>query len=405
MRTFEKSSRLKNVFYDIRGPVVAEARRIEAEGEKVIKLNIGNPGAFGFNAPEELLREVSARLRDAQGYGDAHGISGAREAILRDYRSKGIVNIAMDDIYIGNGVSELIMIAMQGLLNPGDEVLIPTPDYPLWTAAVTISDGRAVHYLCDESSGWNPDLADIRSKITDRTKAIVVINPNNPTGAVYSRETLEGIAAIAREHELIVYADEIYSRITYEGTRHFPMASIDPDLLTISFDGLSKAWLAAGFRAAWMVITGNKKAASGYFDGLEMLTNLRLCSNMPAQFGIEAALGDVNNINRLVLPGGRLREQRDTAYNMANAIPGLSSVKPLGAMYCFPKIDVKRFNITDDEKFVMDLLRAEHLLLVQGTGFNWKAPDHFRIVFLPDKETLAEAMLRLGRFLEEYRQK
>ena len=404
MRSFEKSARLNNVFYDIRGPVVKEARRIEAEGHKVIKLNIGNPGAFGFNAPDEILSGISAKLRDAQGYGDAHGIISAREAILLDFRSKGVPDLNIDDIYIGNGVSELIMIAMQALLNPGDEVLVPMPDYPLWTAAVTISDGRAVHYLCDEASDWNPDLSDIRSKLTGKTRAIVVINPNNPTGAVYDREILEGIAAIAREHELIVFADEIYSRITYEGAVHVPMATIDPSLLTISFDGLSKAWLAAGFRAAWMLLSGNKKAAAGYFDGLEMLANLRLCSNMPSQFGITAALGDPQSINRLLLPGGRLKEQRDTAVNMANAIPGLSSVMPKGALYCFPKIDVERFNIADDEKFVMDLLREQHLLLVQGTGFNWKDPDHFRIVFLPDRETIADAMQRLGKFLECYRQ-
>jgi len=404
VRSFEKSLKLGNVSYDIRGPVVKEARRLEAEGFKVIKLNIGNPGAFGFNVPQEIINEMSGNLKNAQGYGDAHGLAAAREAVLRDFRSKGVENLGLEDIFIGNGVSELVMFAMQALLNSGDEVLVPMPDYPLWTAAVTICGGKAVHYICDEKEDWNPDLKDIRSKINERTKAIVVINPNNPTGAVYSREILEGIAAIAREYELIVYADEIYSRITYDGTRHFPFSTIDPGLLTISFDGLSKAWLAAGFRAAWMVFSGNKKAAADYFTGLEMLADLRLCANMPSQFGIAAALGDSLTVNRLILPGGRLREQRDTTVSMVNAIPGLQTVKPKGALYCFPKIDVKRFNITNDEKFVMDLLKDQQLLLVQGTGFNWKDPDHFRIVFLPDRETIADAMHRLGKFLENYRQ-
>ncbi|MCL2472974.1 MAG: pyridoxal phosphate-dependent aminotransferase [Treponema sp.] len=406
MRNFEKSSKLDNVCYDIRGPVLKEAKRIEAEGFRVIKLNIGNPAAFGFNAPDEILHDMIVNLQNAQGYGDAQGLFAARKAVMQDFQSKGVLDVGIEDIFIGNGVSELISIAMQGLLNSGDEVLVPMPDYPLWTAAVTLSGGNAVHYLCDESSDWNPDLDDIRSKVTDKTKAIVVINPNNPTGAVYSKEILEGIAAIAKEHELIVYADEIYSRITYEGAKYYPMATINPDILTVSFDGLSKAWRAAGFRAAWMVLTGNvKKAAAGYFDGLEMLANMRLCPNMPSQYGIQTALGGYQSINEFLLPGGRLKEQRDTAVNMANAIPGLSVVMPKGALYCFPKLDVKRFNITDDEKFVMDLLREQRLLLVHGTGFNWKDPDHFRIVFLPDKETLADAMRRLGRFLEHYRQK
>jgi len=404
MRIFEKAVRLNDVFYDIRGPVVKEARRLEAGGEKVIKLNIGNPAAFGFNVPDEILGDIIANLKNAQGYGDAHGLLAAREAILRDLQYKGVPDPGMDDIFIGNGVSELVMMAMQSLLNPGDEILIPIPDYPLWTAAVTVCGGRAVHYICDESSDWNPDLNDMRSKITEKTKGIVVINPNNPTGAVYSRDILEGIAAMARQHGLIVFADEIYSRITYDGIKHFPMATIEPDNLTISFDGLSKAWLAAGFRSAWMVLSGNKKIAADYFNGLEMLANLRLCANMPSQFGIQAALGSNENINRLLLPGGRLREQRDTVVTMINKVPGLSTVIPSGALYCFPKIEIKRFNITDDEKFVMDLLKEQRLLLVQGTGFNWKDPDHFRIVFLPDKDTLADAMQRLGNFLEHYRQ-
>ncbi|MCL2318542.1 MAG: pyridoxal phosphate-dependent aminotransferase [Treponema sp.] len=404
MRTFEKSSKLDNVCYDIRGPVLKEAQRIEAQGFRVIKLNIGNPAAFGFTAPDEIIHDMIVNLQNAQGYGDSHGLFAARKAVMQDFQTKGVLDVGIDDIFIGNGVSELIQVAMQGLLNSGDEILVPMPDYPLWTAAVTLSGGKAVHYLCDESADWNPDLDDIRSKVTDRTKAIVVINPNNPTGAVYSKETLEGIARIAREHELIVYADEVYSRITYDGAKHIPFATVDPGILTISFDGLSKAWRAAGFRSAWMVLSGNKKAAAGYYDGLEMLANMRLCANMPSQFGIQTALGGYQSINDLILPGGRLKEQRDTAVNMVNEIPGLSVVMPKGALYCFPKIDVKRFNITDDEKFVMDLLREQRLLLVHGTGFNWKDPDHFRIVFLPDKETLAEAIRRLGKFLEHYRQ-
>jgi len=405
MRTFEKSLKLNNVSYDIRGPVHKEAKRIEAEGSKVIKLNIGNPGVFGFNVPDEIFNAMVAKLRDAQGYGDSPGILAARSAIMKDFHSRGVSDVSVNDIMIGNGVSELIMMCMQGLLNPGDEVLVPMPDYPLWTAAITLAGGRAVHYICDESSDWNPDIDDIRAKVSEKTKALVVINPNNPTGAVYNKDTLQAIAAIALENELMVYSDEIYSRITYDGAKHIPFATINPDILTITFDGLSKSWLAAGFRAGWMALSGNKKAAADYFTGLETLSSLRLCANMPAQLGIQAALENPESINKLILPGGRLREQRDTTVNMINSIPGLSTVIPKGALYCFPKIDVKRFNITSDMKFVMDLLREHHLLFVHGTGFNWKDPDHFRIVFLPEKETIAEAMRRLGKFLETYQQK
>jgi alanine-synthesizing transaminase len=404
MRNFDKSSKLNNVCYDIRGPVLKEAKGLEDEGFRIIKLNIGNPAAFGFNAPDEILHDLIVNLHNAQGYGDSHGLFAARKAVMHDFQTKGVMDVGIDDIYIGNGVSELIMISMQGLLDAGDEVLLPMPDYPLWTAAVTLSGGTPVHYLCDESAGWNPDLDDIRAKISPRTKAIVVINPNNPTGAVYERSILEGIAAVARENDLIVYADEIYSRITYDGAVHIPMSTIAPDILTISFDGLSKAWRAAGFRSAWMVLSGNRKSAKGYIEGLEMLSNMRLCANMPSQFGIQTALGGYQSVKDLLLPGGRLREQRDIAVNMANAIPGLSVVMPRGALYCFPKVDIQRFNITDDEKFMLDLLREQHLLLVQGTGFNWKEPDHFRIVFLPDKDTLADAMRRLAVFLDGYRQ-
>jgi alanine-synthesizing transaminase len=404
MKNMEKSSKLNNVCYDIRGPVLKEAKRLEDEGFRIIKLNIGNPAPFGFNAPDEILHDIIVNLQNAQGYGDSQGLFAARKAVMQDFQSKGVMDVEVGDIYIGNGVSELIMIAMQGLLDTGDEVLIPMPDYPLWTAAVTLSGGRAVHYRCDEGADWNPDLADIRSKISDRTKALVIINPNNPTGAVYERQVLEGIARIAREHDLIVYADEIYDRITYDDAVHTPMSLIAPDILTISFNGLSKAWRAAGFRAGWMVLSGNKKNAAGYIEGLEMLSNMRLCANMPAQFGIQTALGGYQSVKDLILPGGRLREQRDTAVNLVNSIPGLSVVVPKGALYCFPKVDVKRFNITDDEKFMMDLLREQRLLLVHGTGFNWKEPDHFRIVFLPDTVTLTDAMHRLGAFLDHYKQ-
>ncbi|GHV44430.1 aminotransferase AlaT [Spirochaetia bacterium] len=404
MRDFTKSTKLENVCYDIRGPVLKEAKRMEDEGFRILKLNIGNPAAFGFNAPDEIIHDIIINLRNAQGYCDSQGLFSARKAIMQDFQSKGVMDVEIGDIYIGNGVSELIMIAMQGLLDSGDEVLLPMPDYPLWTAAVTLSGGKAVHYLCDESAGWNPDLDDITAKVTEKTKAIVVINPNNPTGAVYDRAVLEGIARIAREKELIVYADEIYDRITYDGAQHIPMASVDSEILTISFNGMSKAYRAAGFRAGWMALSGNKKSAAGYVEGLEMLSNMRLCANVPAQFGIQTALGGYQSINDLVLPGGRLKEQRDTAVNMVNSIPGLSAVMPRGALYCFPKIDIKRFNITDDERFIMDLLREQRILLVHGTGFNWKTPDHFRIVFLPDQDTLADAMRRLGTFLEHYRQ-
>jgi alanine-synthesizing transaminase len=405
MRSFSKSSKLNNVCYDIRGPVLDEAKRLESEGFRIIKLNIVNPAAFGFTAPDEIIHDMIINIPNAQGYIDSQGLFAARKAIMQDFQSKGVMDVEIDDIYIGNGVSELIMMAMQGLLDSGDEVLVPSPDYPLWTAAITLAGGKAVHYLCDEESLWNPDLADIESKVTANTKAIVVINPNNPTGAVYDRAVLEGIARVAREHDLIVYADEIYDRIVYDDARHIPMASIDSEILTISFNGMSKAYRAAGFRAGWMALSGNKKAAADYREGLNMLSNMRLCANVPAQYGIQTALGGYQSINDFIIPGGRLREQRDTAVNMVNAIPGLSTVKPAGALYCFPKIDVKRFNITDDERFVLDLLRDQHLLLVQGTGFNWGKPDHFRIVFLPDRETLAGAIQRLAVFLEHYRQR
>jgi alanine-synthesizing transaminase len=404
MKKIEKSSKLENVCYDIRGPVLKEARRLEEEGFKIIKLNIGSPAAFGLNTPDEIVHDMIVNLQNAQAYGESRGLFSARKAVMQDFQSKGVMDVEIDDIFIGNGVSELISMSMQALLDSGDEVLIPMPDYPLWTAAVTLAGGKPVPYLCDESADWNPVLDDIRSKVTPKTRAIVVINPNNPTGAVYDRSVLEGIAQIVREKDLIVYADEIYSRITYEDAVHIPFSTIAPDILTVTFDGLSKAWRATGFRAGWMVLSGNKKGASGYVEGLDMLASMRLCPNMPAQYGIQTALGGYQSIKDLILPGGRLKEQRDTAVTMVNEIPGLSVVKPKGALYCFPKVDIKRFNIKNDEKFMLDLLHSQHLLLVHGTGFNWKEPDHFRIVFLPDKATLTDAMRRLGVFLEKYKQ-
>jgi len=404
MENVKKSSKLNNVCYDIRGPVLKEARRLEEEGYNVIKLNIGSPAAFGLNAPDEIIRDMVVNLHNAQAYGDSRGLFAARKAIMQDFQSKGIMDTDIDDIFIGNGVSELISMSLQALLDNGDEILIPMPDYPLWTAVVTLCGGKAVHYICDESSAWNPDLNDIRSKITPKTKAIVIINPNNPTGAVYERSILEGIAKIAIENKLIIYADEIYSRITYDDALHIPMSSITPDVLTISFDGLSKAWRAAGFRAGWMVLSGNKKIAADYIEGLDMLANMRLCPNMPSQMGIQTALGGYQSIKDLILPGGRLLEQRNAAIEYLDKIPGLSCVTPKGALYCFPKVDTKRFNITNDEKFMLDLVREQRLLLVHGTGFHWDKPDHFRIVFLPDKNTLIDAMRRLGTFLETYKQ-
>ncbi|MDR2633034.1 MAG: pyridoxal phosphate-dependent aminotransferase [Treponema sp.] len=404
MRVFPKSSKLDDVCYDIRGPVLKEAKRLENQGFRILKLNIGNPAAFGFNAPDEILHDIIINLQDAQGYCDSQGLFSARKAVMHDFQSKGVLDVKIEDIFIGNGVSELIMMAMQGLLDAGDEVLVPMPDYPLWTAAVTLSGGKVVHYRCDEEAAWNPDLEDIRSKISSNTKAIVVINPNNPTGAVYDREVLEGITRMAREHELILYADEIYDRIVYDGVQSIPLSTLDPEVLTVTFNGLSKAYRSAGFRAGWMVLSGNKKIAAEYIEGLEMLSNMRICANVPAQFGIQTALGGYQSIKDLLLPGGRLKEQRDTAVTLIRSIPGLDVVMPRGALYCFPRIDTKRFGIVDDERFIMDLLQKQHLLLVHGKGFNWKQPDHFRVVFLPDKETLQEAIGRIDRFLEHYRQ-
>jgi alanine-synthesizing transaminase len=404
MRLFDKSKKLDNVCYEIRGPVHEAAKRLEAEGCNILKLNIGSPAAFGFYAPDEIIHDIIFNMKEAQGYGDSQGLFAARKAIMHDFQNKGIMDVQIEDIYTGNGVSELIMIAMQGLLDSGDEVLVPMPDYPLWTAAVTLAGGTAVHYRCDEESDWAPDIGDLKAKITSASKAIVIINPNNPTGAVYPKEIIESIVKIAAEHELIVFADEIYDRIVYDDAVHTPAANQNPDILTVSFNGLSKAYRAAGFRSGWMVLSGNKKIAAGYREGLTMLANMRLCANVPAQFGIQTALGGYQSIRDFILPGGRLREQRDCADSFLNAIPGISVKKAKGALYCFPKIDTKRFNISSDERFVLDLLADKHILLVHGRGFNWPEPDHFRVVFLPDKETLGEALKSMAHFLENYRQ-
>lgn len=404
MRVFKKSSKLENVCYDIRGPVLEEATRMEEEGHKLIKLNIGNPAPFGLTAPDEIIRDVILNLPNATGYSDSKGIFPARKAIVHYCQEKGIPGVRMDDIYIGNGVSELVVQAMQGLLDNGDEILIPAPDYPLWTAAVNLAGGTAVHYLCDEQADWYPDLKDIRSKITPKTKGIVLINPNNPTGAVYPVEILQKIVDLAAEHELIVFSDEIYDKILYDGVKHTSTASLSDEVLFITFNGLSKSHRIAGFRVGWMVISGKKEGAEDYLEGLRILASMRLCSNVPAQYAIQTALGGYQSINDLVAPGGRLREQRDFAYEAINSIPGLSCTKPQGAFYMFPRLDTRRFQVTDDQKFILDLLLQEKVLLVQGTGFNWPAPDHFRLVFLPELSELKTALDRLERFLAGYRQ-
>ena len=404
MSPIEKSSKLENVCYDIRGPVLKEAKRLEEEGNKVLKLNIGNPAPFGFDAPDEILVDVIRNLPTAQGYCDSKGLYSARKAIMQHYQARGMRDVTVEDIYIGNGVSELIVQAMQALLNSGDEMLVPAPDYPLWTAAVSLSSGKAVHYLCDESSDWFPDLDDIRAKITPRTRGIVIINPNNPTGAVYSKELLMEIVEIARQHNLIIFADEIYDKILYDGAVHHHIAALAPDVLTITFNGLSKAYRVAGFRQGWMILNGPKQHAKGYIEGLDMLASMRLCANVPMQHAIQTALGGYQSINEFIQPGGRLLEQRNKAYELLTQIPGISCVKPMGAMYMFPKLDIKKFNIHSDEKFVLDLLRKEKVLLVHGKGFNWHSPDHFRVVTLPYTGQLEEAIGKLARFLETYQQ-
>jgi alanine-synthesizing transaminase len=399
-----QSAKLANVCYDIRGPVMQEAKRMEAEGHRILKLNIGNPAPFGFEAPEEILQDVILNLPAAHGYGDSKGLLSARRAVVQHYQDRGMGGIDIEDVYLGNGVSELITLSLQALLDNGDEVLIPAPDYPLWTAATSLAGGRAVHYLCDEGADWMPDVADLESKVTDRTKAVVIINPNNPTGAVYPREVLKEIVEVARRHHLVIFSDEIYDKILYDDTTHTNTASLAPDLVCLTFNGLSKAYRVAGFRTGWMVVTGPKKHAASYIEGLDILANMRLCPNVPTQYAVQTALGGYQSINDLILPGGRLLEQRDVAWQLLNEIPGVSCVKPKGALYAFPRLDPKVYPIVDDMRFALDLVRQEKLLIVQGTGFNWPRPDHFRVVTLPRAADLTDAIGRLARFLSTYRQ-
>ena len=405
MRSFSKSRKLDNVLYDVRGPVVDEAARMEEQGIKILKLNIGNPAPFGHKTPQEIIDSVSSTLRASEGYSESRGINAACEAILKYAQMKNIPNVTMKDIYTGNGASELIQLALTALLDNGDEVLVPSPDYPLWTACSNLAGGRAVHYVCDEQSDWYPDLADIEKKITSRTKAIVIINPNNPTGAVYPKEILEKIVDIARRHELIIFSDEIYDRLCFDGMEHISIASLAPDLFCVTFSGLSKSHLVCGYRVGWMILSGNKSLASDYIDGINMLANMKLCSNVPGQQTIPTALWGEHRVNEYMQPGQRVYEQREFIYKALNDIPGMSAVKPNAAFYIFPKIDTKRFNITDDNQFALDFLKEKHVLFVPGTGFNWKQPDHFRIVYLPSVEDLKLATDRLGDFLETYRQK
>lgn len=404
MRKFEKSTKLDNVCYDIRGPVMDEANRMIAEGVNVLKLNIGNPAPHGFHAPDEVIKDMAYNLRDTEGYSDSKGLFSARKAIMQYCQLKHIPNVGIDDIYTGNGVSELITMSMQGLLNPGDEILVPMPDYPLWTASVTLAGGTAVHYLCDEQAGWYPDIDDMRSKITPNTKGIVVINPNNPTGALYPKAVLEEIVQLARENDLILFADEIYDRLVMDGEEHVALASLAPDLLTISFNGLSKSHRVAGYRIGWMCLCGNKSNAKGYIEGLNLLSSMRLCSNVPAQSIVQTSLGGTQSSDELLLPGGRIYEQREFIYNALKDIPGVSVVKPKAAFYIFPKLDSEKFHITDDEQFALDLLRRKKILITCGTGFNWKDPDHFRIVYLPNLEILKKATTELADFLSTYHQ-
>jgi len=404
MRDYLKSLKLANVCYDIRGPVHERASIMEEEGHRILKLNIGNPTPFGFDAPEEILVDVIHNIPLSQGYCDSKGIYSARKAVMQYCQQRSIENVEVPDIYLGNGVSELIVMVMQALANDGDEILIPAPDYPLWTAATTLSGGTPVHYRCDEQSDWYPDLADIRAKISDRTKAILVINPNNPTGSVYPREVLEEIVELAIEHQLVILADEIYDKILYDGVEHISLASISSEPLCITFNGLSKAYRLAGFRAGWMIVSGAKHRANDFIEGLDILSSMRLCANVPAQHAIQTALGGYQSINDLILPGGRLLEQRDRAWELLNAIPGVSCVKPKGAIYLFPRLDPAMYKVLDDEKLVFDLLTQEKMLLVQGTAFNWPETDHLRIVFLPRVEEIEDAVQRLARFLEGYSQ-
>ncbi len=405
VRTFQKSTKLDNVLYDVRGPVVEEAARMEESGTHVLKLNIGNPAPFGFRTPDEVIYDMRQQLTDCEGYSNAMGLFSARKAIMQYAQLKQIPNVSLNDIYTGNGVSELINLCMSALLDNGDEILIPSPDYPLWTACATLAGGKAVHYLCDEQSEWYPDLEDMRRKITNRTKAIVIINPNNPTGALYPKEILEQIVALAREHQLMIFSDEIYDRLIMDGEEHVSIASLAPDLFCVTFSGLSKSHMIAGFRVGWMILSGNKSIAKDYIEGLNMLSNMRLCSNVPGQSIIQTALGGHQSVNDYIIPGGRLYEQRNYIYKALTDIPGISAVKPKAAFYIFPKIDAKKFHIIDDEKFVLDLLREKKVLLIHGGGFNWKQPDHFRVVYLPRLEVLEKAVSSMADFLSTYQQK
>ncbi len=403
MKTIQKSAKLANVCYDIRGPIMDRARQMEEDGQKIIKLNIGNLAVFGFDAPEEIQQDMIRNLPNASGYSDSKGIFSARKAVMHETQKQGIKGVALDDIYLGNGASELIVMATNGLLDDGDELLLPAPDYPLWTAAASLSGGTPVHYRCDEAKGWMPDIADIRAKITPRTKGIVVINPNNPTGALYSDALLLEIVAIAREHGLVLFADEVYDKVLYDGVRHTAIASLSQDVLTLTFNSLSKSYRSCGYRAGWLALSGDKRHAKDYIEGLNMLSNMRLCANVPGQYAIQTALGGYQSIDDLVCEGGRLRRQRDLAYELITAIPGVSCVKPRAALYMFPRLDPAMYPIADDQQFFLDVLQETRVMLVQGTGFNWEAPDHFRIVFLPHEDDLREAIGRLERFLERYR--
>ena len=405
MKTIQKSAKLANVCYDIRGPIMDRARQMEEEGQKIIKLNIGNLAVFGFDAPEEIQQDMIRNLPNSAGYSDSKGIFAARKAVMHETQKQGIRGVTLDDIYLGNGASELIVMATNGLLNDGDELLLPAPDYPLWTAAVSLSGGTPVHYLCDEQNGWMPSIDDIRAKITPHTKGIVVINPNNPTGALYSRELLMQIVALAREHGLVIFADEVYDKVLYDGVVHTPIASLSEDVLTLTFNSLSKSYRSCGYRAGWMVVSGDKKAASDYIEGLNMLSNMRLCANVPGQWAIQTALGGYQSIKDLVAEGGRLRKQRDLAHELITAIPGVTCVKPQAALYMFPRLDPQVYPIKDDQEFFLELLKDTKVMLVQGTGFNWPDTDHFRIVFLPHEDDLREAIGRIAKFLENYRKK
>jgi len=405
LKTVQKSAKLANVLYDIRGPIMDAAKQMEEEGQKIIKLNLGNLAVFGFDAPEEIQQDMIRNLPTSAGYSDSKGIFGARKAVMHETQKQGIKGVTLDDIYLGNGASELIAMATNALLDDGDELLLPAPDYPLWTAVTSLSGGTPVHYMCDEANGWMPDLSDIRSKITPRTKGIVVINPNNPTGVIYSDELLKDIVALARQHGLVILADEVYDKVLYDGARHTAIASLSEDVLTLTFNSLSKSYRSCGYRAGWLVVSGDKKSAGDYIEGLNMLSNMKLCANVPGQWAIQTALGGYQSINELVGEGGRLRRQRDLAYELITAIPGVTCVRPQAALYMFPRLDPKVYPIQDDRQFFLELLKETRVMLVQGTGFNWPAPDHFRIVFLPHEDDLREAIGRIAKFLDNYRKR